>query len=72
MNLAVNVISDVICPWCYIGKKRLERAIASFERQQVVRVRWLPFQLNPTMPRWLWLTKRIAVSCWAMKNPIIV
>ena len=51
MNLAVNVISDVICPWCYIGKRRLERAIASLERQQAVRVRWLPFQLNPTMPK---------------------
>ena len=51
MNLAVDVISDVICPWCYIGKKRLEKAIAAFEGQQEVRVRWLPFQLNPTMPK---------------------
>ena len=48
MILAVDVISDVICPWCYIGKKRLEKAIA--ESQQEVRVRWLPFRLNPTMP----------------------
>ena len=51
MNLAVDVISDVICPWCYIGKKRLEKAIAAFDGQQEVRVRWLPFQLNPTMPK---------------------
>jgi predicted DsbA family dithiol-disulfide isomerase len=51
MNLAVDVISDVICPWCYIGKRRLEKAIAAFEGQQAVRVRWLPFQLNPTMPK---------------------
>jgi predicted DsbA family dithiol-disulfide isomerase len=51
MNVTVNVISDVICPWCYIGKRRLETAIASFERQQAVRVRWLPFELNPTMPQ---------------------
>ena len=50
MNLAIDVISDVICPWCYIGKKRLERAIAAFEAHQV-RVRWLPFQLNPTMAK---------------------
>ncbi len=50
MNLAVDVISDVICPWCYIGKKRLEKAIAPFESQQQVRARWLPFQLNATMP----------------------
>ena len=51
MNLAVDVISDVICPWCYIGKKRLEKAIVDFEGRQDVRVRWHPFQLNPTMPR---------------------
>ncbi len=49
MNLAVDVISDVICPWCYIGKRRLDKAIA--ECQQEIRVRWLPFQLNPTMPK---------------------
>jgi predicted DsbA family dithiol-disulfide isomerase len=51
MNITVDVISDVICPWCYIGKKRLEKAIASFAPQHEVRVRWFPFQLNPTMPR---------------------
>lgn len=49
MNLTVEVVSDVICPWCYIGKRRLEKAIAAVEGQHV-RVRWLPFQLNPTMP----------------------
>src|SRR5437764_752281 len=47
--LTVDVISDVICPWCYIGKRRLERAVAAVD--EPVRVRWLPFQLNPTMPR---------------------
>ena len=51
MNVAVDVISDVICPWCYIGKRRLEKAIAAFDDQREVRVRWLPFQLNPTMPK---------------------
>lgn len=49
MNLTVDVISDVICPWCYIGKRRLEQAIAAYGR--LVRVRWLPFQLNPSMPK---------------------
>ncbi len=48
---AVDVISDVICPWCYIGKNRLEKAIASFEGQREIRVHWLPFQLNPKMPK---------------------
>jgi predicted DsbA family dithiol-disulfide isomerase len=51
MNLNIDIISDVICPWCYVGKRRLEKAIAALDRQHVVRVRWLPFQLNPTMPK---------------------
>ena len=51
MNLVVDVISDVICPWCFIGKRRLEKAIAALEGQHDVRVRWHPFQLNPTMPK---------------------
>jgi predicted DsbA family dithiol-disulfide isomerase len=50
MNLAVDVISDVICPWCYIGKRRLEKATAALG-QHDVRVQWHPFQLNPTMPK---------------------
>jgi predicted DsbA family dithiol-disulfide isomerase len=37
MNLAVDVISDVICPWCCIGKRRLEKAIASQHREILVR-----------------------------------
>lgn len=49
MNISVDVISDVICPWCYIGKRRLEKAIAATDTQ--VSVRWHPFQLNPTMPK---------------------
>ncbi len=49
MNLSVDVISDVICPWCFIGKRRLEKAIAAYGGP--VRVRWHPFQLNPTMPK---------------------
>lgn len=49
MTLTVDVISDVICPWCFIGKRRLEKAIAALGVP--VKVRWLPFQLNPTMPK---------------------
>ncbi|TWT84914.1 DSBA-like thioredoxin domain protein [Planctomycetes bacterium CA13] len=56
MNLSVDVISDVICPWCYIGKRRLEKAINAVDDQHVddphdVQVHWHPFQLNPTMPK---------------------
>jgi predicted DsbA family dithiol-disulfide isomerase len=47
MNLSVDVTSNVIYPWCCIGKRRLEKAIAAVDVQ--VAVRWHPFQLNPTM-----------------------
>ncbi len=49
MDLTVDVISDVVCPWCFIGKRRLEKAVAALDRQ--VKVCWLPFQLNPLMPK---------------------
>jgi predicted DsbA family dithiol-disulfide isomerase len=51
MVLPVDVISDVICPWCFIGKRRLENAAAAAEGRYEARVRWLPFQLNPTIPK---------------------
>ena len=51
MKLVVDVISDVICPWCFIGKRRLEKAIAALDGQREVQVHWHPFQLNPTMPK---------------------
>jgi predicted DsbA family dithiol-disulfide isomerase len=48
----IDVISDVICPWCYIGKRHLERALDILEGQHKLRftVAWHPFQLNPDMP----------------------
>jgi predicted DsbA family dithiol-disulfide isomerase len=49
MVLPVDVISDVICPWCYIGKRRLEKAVAALGGP--LKVRWLPLQLNPTMAK---------------------
>ena len=48
----IDVISDVICPWCYIGKRQLERALELLEKQHLrFTVAWHPFQLNPDMPR---------------------
>ena len=45
----IDIFSDTICPWCFIGKRRLERALA--ERPQAdLTVRWRAFQLNPDMP----------------------
>jgi predicted DsbA family dithiol-disulfide isomerase len=49
--LTVEVVSDVICPWCYIGKRRLEKALALLDGEVAPQIRWLPFQLNPDMPR---------------------
>jgi len=48
--LLIEIASDVICPWCYIGKRRLEKALASLKDEVEVRIEWLPFQLNPDMP----------------------
>ena len=47
--IAIDIVSDTICPWCYVGKRRLERALSGFEADGV-RIRWHPFQLNPGMP----------------------
>jgi len=49
-KLSIEVVSDVICPWCYIGKRRLEKALAMLGGEVQAEVRWLPFQLNPGMP----------------------
>jgi len=53
--MQIDVISDVVCPWCFIGKRHLESALAAWRREhpgeeQPV-VRWHPFQLNPLLPR---------------------
>jgi predicted DsbA family dithiol-disulfide isomerase len=47
----IDVISDAICPWCYIGKRQLERALPLLEREGLrFSVMWHPYQLNPDMP----------------------
>jgi predicted DsbA family dithiol-disulfide isomerase len=48
--LTIEVVSDVVCPWCYIGKRRLEKALELTKGELEVTIRWLPFQLNPDMP----------------------
>jgi predicted DsbA family dithiol-disulfide isomerase len=48
--LLIEIASDVICPWCYIGKRRLEKALALLNGEIDARIEWLPFQLNPDMP----------------------
>jgi predicted DsbA family dithiol-disulfide isomerase len=46
--LTIDVVSDVVCPWCYLGEKRLEMALK--EAPQPVALRWRPYQLDPTIP----------------------
>ncbi len=52
--LSIDIISDVVCPWCYIGKRRLEGALKLYRelhpQAPAPEVRWWPFQLNPEMP----------------------
>lgn len=47
--LTIDVYSDVICPWCFVGKRRMEKGLALAARSATVR--WHPFELNPDMPR---------------------
>jgi predicted DsbA family dithiol-disulfide isomerase len=53
MTVQIELISDVVCPWCFIGKRRLEQALARLREMPAapdVNVAWLPFQLNPDLP----------------------
>jgi len=46
----IEVFSDVVCPWCYVGRRRLARAVELLDGKHEVRVTWKPYQLNPWMP----------------------
>jgi predicted DsbA family dithiol-disulfide isomerase len=47
--LSIDVVSDIVCPWCFLGEKRLDAAIAGVKDVEI-HVRWRPFQLDPTLP----------------------
>ena len=49
--MKVEIWSDVVCPWCYIGKRRFETALRAFDGRDDVEVQWRSFQLNPEQPR---------------------
>ncbi|NIH85787.1 DsbA family protein [Amycolatopsis granulosa] len=49
--MQVEIWSDVVCPWCYLGKRRFERALAAFEHRDQVEVVFRPFELDPGAPR---------------------
>ncbi|MFD5278537.1 DsbA family protein [Pseudarthrobacter sp. NPDC058362] len=48
--MKIEIWSDVACPWCYIGKRRFEAALAEFPHRESVEVTWRSFQLDPTLP----------------------
>lgn len=51
--MQIEIVSDTICPWCFIGKRRFEKALAAFKAQSPdtdIQIGWRPFQLNPDMP----------------------
>ena len=48
----IDIVSDAICPWCYVGKRQLERALTMLAEEGLTfQVHWNPFQLNPDMPK---------------------
>nr|WP_027932693.1 DsbA family oxidoreductase [Amycolatopsis thermoflava] len=49
--MQVEIWSDVVCPWCYLGKRRFERALAGFEHRDQVEVTFRSFELDPRAPR---------------------
>ncbi|TYB80110.1 DsbA family oxidoreductase [Bizionia gelidisalsuginis] len=49
-KIKIDVVSDVVCPWCAIGYKRLEQAITEMGIQDKIELEWQPFELNPNMP----------------------
>src|SRR3954451_11407416 len=48
--MRIDIWSDVVCPWCYVGKRRLEAALASFPARDTVEVHWHAFELDPGAP----------------------
>jgi len=50
-EISIEIYSDVVCPWCYVGKRRLERALVQSHGSVKGLIAWRPFQLNPTMPQ---------------------
>ncbi|MEJ1223099.1 DsbA family oxidoreductase [Sediminicola sp. 1XM1-17] len=50
VKIKIDIVSDVVCPWCAIGYKRLEQAIQEMGIQDQIELEWQPFELNPHMP----------------------
>ncbi len=70
MAQTIQIVSDIVCPWCYVGKRRLERALDALALRESVRTVWLPFELNPDLPpggmaRAEYRTRKFGPDRWA-------
>jgi predicted DsbA family dithiol-disulfide isomerase len=60
--MQIDIWSDIVCPWCYLGKRRLEKALAEFDRQDEVRIAHRSFQLDPTRVKGETLSRRVMLQ----------
>jgi predicted DsbA family dithiol-disulfide isomerase len=78
MRIAISVTSDFVCPWCYIGERRLAHALERLPSGIEVQLQWLPFELNPDMPaegmdRRIYLTRKFGWErALAMQTRIVL
>jgi len=49
-KILISIVSDVACPWCFVGKRRLEKAIYEFGNKVEFEVKWFPYQLDSRIP----------------------
>lgn len=71
-DMQIDIFADPVCPWCYIGKRRLERALARRNIENS-RIRWRVYRINPNlpaggMPRSEYLRSRFGKAAWARKH----
>ena len=50
-KIKIDIVSDVVCPWCVVGYRKLKQAITELEIEDKIEIEWQPFQLNPDMPK---------------------
>ena len=50
-RVTIDIVSDTICPWCFVGKRRLEKALLDVAPSIEASIRWHPFLLDPTLPK---------------------
>ena len=66
--MQIEIWSDVVCPWCYLGKRRLESAIARFDHAAEVAITWRSFELDPDAPRQGTLTEEMLTRKYRMSR----